>query len=247
MKPITNPNDKKKMYGLVAACSLTFVFIGWRLMSALGGGASPPAADTPVTAGAPPAPAQVVPLSTGVTAVAGAGPVKPGSELIDVPVFLASDTPNPFHKADPNYVRPGTVPVAPPNRLAANLRGRRIRPRGGPPEPITPMAGDILPNPGGVSDTPQVRPDPDVMQVMGVATGGQNPVAVIRVGAQEYVVDKGSKFGHGLRLKDVSDTQVVIEQGGELHILRVGARPPTPAAASGTTSPPPDSKTSGST
>jgi hypothetical protein len=214
VKPLAKPEDKRKAAILGGAVVLVFLFVVKNTMSAISGGGAAPTTEAiaaPVGAtGTPAAPVMQV-ATTQPTAVP-----KEADDLIDPINYPPNETPSPFHKDTDSYSgaldQPNVITAPPPP----------------PPPPQNKRGpgsdfGQPLPTPGS---TPVIIRPPDPMVAMGVMTG-DNPVAVIRVGSQQYVVNKGAKFGHNLRLKSVSESQVVIEQGGELHILRVGARPPS--------------------
>jgi hypothetical protein len=175
-----------------------------------------------------------VPLSTdqgqpqggGGTPVAGNmtpladGPVV-DKDLLDPPHYEGVLL-NPFRKStaaylgpvgDPGEVVTGTVvttnfvPPPPPRNIKISNPG---------------LTGTLDPG----KNPPLIIHHDDPPQVMGVMTG-DNAVAVIRIGNQQYVVNKGSTFGHGLKLKDVTAAQVeILQKNGTVNVLRVGARPP---------------------
>jgi hypothetical protein len=239
VKPLSTPADKKKAAGLVVGCVLVFLFVVKNVMGAMNGTAPPPetvsisgsGGNTPSTPG------------TGGTVVISSSTPLPGQtkdELIDAPIFTLAETPNPFHKASGALFDLGAANrPAPPQREPTPVRrSQRTRADAKFSEPFDPNGS--LPAPGGQSGVIAVRPDADALEVMGRITGAKSE-AVIRVGSHDYAVDKGEWFGPGnlYRLKDVTDSQVVIEHGGELHILRVGVHPPTTPPPSSTSKTPP--------
>jgi len=233
MKPLANPADQKKAIGLGVAVVVVFGLVIKNVMGAAAGG--PPGPAPVVSMSGSSAPAEggaAAPPPAPIGGPAPPAPAKPADDLIDPPKFALADTPSPFHKSIVGYSGPiASAPIDTGPAPNEPIRGPR---RG------SGMTGAILPPPGGKSDPIEIKPDVEPLQIMGVITGA-NPVAVVRVGAQQYVVEKGNKFGRDLRLKEVSDTQVVIQQGSELHILRVGARPP----ANPNNAPPPTVKPNG--
>ena len=238
MKPLASPADKKKAIGLVIGCVLVFGFLVKNMMSINSGTPPPPqtvaiggaTGDAPVAA-IPPPEGGATTVSLGGPAPADAGPDK---NLLDPPKFPPSETPNPFHKANGDSFVDPNAGIPQPIRPV----GRRNNRKSGRNSDQESMSGIILPDPNGPNSAVVVRPDPEPMQVLGVATGPKS-VAVIQVGSKQFVVDRGEKFGKGLRLKEVSNTQVVIEQNGELHILRVGVHPPSSTAPSTNSQTPP--------
>ena len=199
MKAVSRPADNSKVIGLGVSVVVVFAFVVWRVISALGGSAPPaPSGDAANQIG-----------TQGPEVQVGAGaPIAAeedqGAQIV-VDTFSPGSTPNPFHKDTDGGMIPPSMGGPPPVVVV-----KRQRPHGGPPigQPIP-----II--------------DPQQMQVEGVMTG-LNPVAVISVGDKQFVVNRGESFGVGkaLRLRDVSTTQVVVEEGKQLHYLRVGMRPP---------------------
>jgi len=247
VKPLSTPAEKKKAVGLVVGCVLVFGFLAKSMMGLQSG--TPPPPETVNIGGKG---AEVSASNPGAPVVAIGGGTQPAAEKapdqIDPPTFLPGDTPNPFHTAsgaevgDPNAPRI-VQPIVVATHQQQTSKTKRIRPMDGGigNEPILP---DNRTKPPDVN----IQPSTDAMYVKGVMPGN-NPVAVIQVGSQEFVVSKGERFGRGmnLRLRDVSESQVVIEQGSELHIIRVGSHPPSPsqAPASNSTQFPSTSKSSG--
>jgi hypothetical protein len=227
VKPLANPAAKKKAIGLGIGCALVFVFVVKNTMSAIAGGGQAPPETT------------AVPLSTGGDTVAIAPPAggalptatKPADDLLDPPNYTLADTPTPFHKDTLGYsgpldYKPADDLVIPPPIFSAP-------PVGGRHQAKVAKQNDFdkpLPHVGDGGDAPVVVREPDPIVLKGVMAG-QNPVAVIQVGTKQFVVNKGSSFGtketgRTFHLKDVTASQVVIDEGGTLHILRVGASPP---------------------
>lgn len=251
MKPLQTPAEKGKAVGLVVLVVVVFGFIVKTITGAGNGGAAPgPGPVVQITgtgsasgAGAAPQQDTVAVNSSGQTTVVIAPPPglapKPEDDMVDAPTFGPGQTPNPFHKAVVGYsglmpAQPIQTPISigspPPVRVPRGRRPVRSRGDGGG------LSGSFpgLPVPG--TGTMEVRPDAEALQVMGV-NGGPNPVAVISVGGQQFVVSKGDTFGRGYQLKEISDKQVVIEQNGALHILRVGAHGAAPSAPPPNTNP----------
>ena len=215
MKIAAKPEDNNKVIGLVAGVVGVFGFVIFRTMSALGGAG----AEAPPVEG-------VVKSQNGDVKVAMGGPPAGAAtgvsdvNIIDIKTFPLGSTPNPFHKG-------GDA-----GGITANKKGKGSRP-GGPP---------ILPDPKDQVLTVPNETPPEPITVMGVNMG-RNPVVVMQVGDKAFVVDKGARFGKGLRVKEVSEKQVVIDDGKELRYIRVGLQPPAPAAAK----PDPTKQTGGDT
>jgi len=223
VKPLATPQDKQKAIGLSVAVVVVFAMVIKSTLSAQG---TPPpiegASPTVAVAGSPPAAggAQTVALANPAGTPANTAPV---DDMIDPPILPPGEMPSPFHRDTVAYK--GPMPTA-------KVEPRFVNPA--PPQPRTFVKTPPDPTFGvrfGDGSPIVLHADPEPMSVMGVITG-QNPVAVIRVGSQQFIVDRGSKFGHGYRLKSVSESQVVIESAGTLRMLRVGARPTAPTDAS---------------
>ncbi len=220
MKPLATPQDKQKAIGLGVAVVVVFAMV---IKNTLGASGTPP----PVDGGAPTVavsggPAGSTPAPAGGSTVAiaipgGAPAAPPADPMIDPPVLPPGEIPSPFHRDIYAYKGPLPTPKVEPKTPLDPIRPPTTT-RKGPGDIFNPLDGKLPP--------PVIIPD-EPMSVMGVITGDK-PVAVIKVGSQQFIVDRGAKFGRGLRLKSVSETQVVIESGGALRILRVGARPPSP-------------------
>ena len=202
MKIAAKPEDNNKVIGLVAGVVGVFGFVIFRTMSALGGSG----AEAPPIEGVVKSPNGDVKVALGGPPAGAAASAGPDVTLIDIKTFPPGSTPNPFHKS----VDPGGI--------TANKKGNGNRPGR---NPILQNSQDqvlTVPN-----DTP-----PEPITVMGVNMG-RNPVVVMQVGDKAFVVDKGARFGKGMRVKEVSEKQVIIDDGKELRYIRVGLQPPAPA------------------
>ena len=201
MKIAAKPEDNNKVIGLVAGVVGVFGFVIFRTMSALGGSG----AEAPPIEGVVKSPNGDVKVAMGGPPAGAAASAGPDVTLIDIKAFAPGSTPNPFHKS----VDPGGI--------TANKKGKGNRP-GGPS--VLPPTGDVI---LVSNETP-----PEPITVMGVNMG-RNPVVVMQVGDKAFVVDKGARFGKGMRVKEVSEKQVIIDDGKELRYIRVGLQPPAPA------------------
>jgi hypothetical protein len=230
VKPLANPAAKKKAIGLGIAVGLVFLFVVKNTMSAIAGGGQAPPEGTAVplpTGGGAPASGDVVAMAPPAGGLPTA--VKPADDLLDPPNYTLADTPTPFHKDTVGYSGPldykpvDDLIIPPPIITPPRFRVPRSNSKQGG------LIG-TLPGVGGSGDSAVVVRDPDPIILKGVMAG-QNPVAVIQVGTKQFVVSKGNTFGsketgRTFHLKDVTASQVVIDEGGTLHILRVGASPP---------------------
>ncbi len=167
-----------------------------------------------MSGGGTPPPPEVEVIAAGSGGGGAAAVAVDNKKQIAVAPIVVPPNRNPFQPAP---TAPTTIKITTPSTdKQTQLRGKFGM---GAQTPILP--------PGGF-----LRPDPLVMQVMGVVTG-RNPVVVIRVNGKDYVVPKGVTFAKGLVIKQVTAMKVVVAQGKDLHVLEVGDGPSDGNAAAG--------------
>ena len=203
MKLGTKPEDNNKVIGLIVGVVGVFGFVIFRTVSALGGSG----AEAPPVDGVVKSPNGDVKVAMGGPP-AGATAANIDQATIDVKTFPLGTTPNPFHKdLDAGGI---TKPKGPTGR------------GNGGKGTLPPLTGPIV--------LANDEPPPPPITVMGVNMG-RNPVVVMQVGDKAFVVNKGDSFAKTYRVKEVSEKQVVIDDGKQLHYIRVGAPAPVSAPA----------------
>lgn len=184
---------------LVVGVVVIFGMIVFRVMGALQGPGAPAASGNDKIGAAGPQ-----------EALPGAAPSKSDAPDADIVVskFAPGATPNPFHRIfDERTGLPDIVSADNKHRKGGNngtSNGGRQPDTAPPPPPAV------------------VEADP--MEVKGI----MGDVAVIQVGDKQYVVDSGSPFGYGMRLKSVTPTEVVVQIGKTTQKLKVGVRTVAP-------------------
>jgi len=245
MKSI-RPEDRPKAIALILGVIVVFGLIYVRLSAALGGAPQPaPGADAVVNLGTP---SSSAPAGTPAAAPAGSpnsvniGP--PGGvakvEKIQPPIVSPSQTKvSPFDQAQPtgNHDPTQAPDTSSGNQTGAGTRvaktgssgnrgGSGVAPIGDADlnalsGPIGGKAGDgtkpALPNVG------VMQSDEPPLSLTGVITGGR-PVAIIKVGAKDYVVSKGDLFGkdsvgRNYKLEEVTSSKVVVVKAKVRHTL----------------------------
>ena len=201
MKAVSRPADNTKTIGLVVAVIVVFVFVVWRTVSALGGAAPPDPAGAEVKLDGPGTP----------------GPVVANADAdVDVPIYDAVKAPNPFHADDID----GTFrSITDFSRRKAALKRAQDTGRA-----VTDLPKEDKGDKQVIPTVVPVAPDPVPMVVNGVVLG-INPVVVLTVGDKQFVVDRGARFGNGMRVSSITSSQVVVDDGKERHYLKVGGRP----------------------
>jgi hypothetical protein len=231
MKSI-RPEDRPKAIVLVVLVVVVFVGIYMRLGAALGG-TPQPAPGAPVSENISP-PSGATSTGPGITASSGPAAGAGGKEQIVVPpVSPAARNQDPFRsptrtEISTNDQTTGQSPKASPPPATIPIRrsggpgATRITERdlANPTGPIG--SGGSSGNGPALPTVGEMKPDePPPITVTGIVDGGGGrSVAVIRVGAKDYVVANGDHFGDGFRLVEAHPTSVIVTWSKEHRVER---------------------------
>lgn len=195
---LVRKEDAAKAIVLMGAIVAVFGFAIWRILS-LTGGAEP---EKPVP----------IVLATSNTAlVASANPADDGPE-IDIPTLISSGAEDPFRDVVPAITVPSVVPQVRVRRPRGLRMGMGRSTFGGPELPALPFP------------TAEVRPlavPEDDIRVTGVIAGDE-AVAVMKIGAKDYIVKEGETVANGVEVLKIDDSSITVRASHKITKIAVG-------------------------